>query len=225
MSLTVSVMQPYFFPYAGYYRLLALADVFVIYDCVQFPRSGYVHRNRLSLIDGAPDWLTLPIEKCPRSTLISDLRFQDDALSRFRTRARRFPSLTPLLEREHAGGVPREIVDALFDFDRSPVAYLERTLTVTAAAIGVSPRIIRSSTFALGPQIRGQDRILEIVRALHGTRYLNAPGGESLYDGEYFRARGVELAFLPRFAGPPLSALEILLTSGAAALRAQVTGV
>jgi hypothetical protein len=40
-------MQPYFVPYAGYFRLFAASDLFVIYDCVQFPRRGWVHRNRL----------------------------------------------------------------------------------------------------------------------------------------------------------------------------------
>jgi hypothetical protein len=44
---TIAVMQPYFIPYAGYFRLFAASDLFVIYDCVQFPRRGWVQRNRL----------------------------------------------------------------------------------------------------------------------------------------------------------------------------------
>ena len=54
-------MQPYFVPYAGYFRLFAAADVFVAYDCVQFPRRGWVHRNRLPTATGMSDWLTLPV--------------------------------------------------------------------------------------------------------------------------------------------------------------------
>ena len=45
-------MQPYLFPYAGYFRLLSQVDEFVIYDCVQFPRRGRVHRTEV------PDGLT-----------------------------------------------------------------------------------------------------------------------------------------------------------------------
>jgi hypothetical protein len=76
---TVAIMQPYFFPYAGYFRLFAASDLFVIYDCVQFPRRGWVHRNRLVHVSGAERWLTLPIEKAPQSVLIRDLRFQPNA--------------------------------------------------------------------------------------------------------------------------------------------------
>jgi hypothetical protein len=44
---TVSIMQPYFLPFAEYFRLFAASDVFVLLDDVQFPRRGWVHRNRL----------------------------------------------------------------------------------------------------------------------------------------------------------------------------------
>jgi hypothetical protein len=59
-DFTVAIMQPYFFPYAGYFRLLAASDLFVIYDCVQFPRRGWVHRNKLVDASGEARWLTLP---------------------------------------------------------------------------------------------------------------------------------------------------------------------
>ena len=60
---TVAVMQPYFIPYAGYFRLFAASDLFVIYDCVQFPRRGWVHRNRLLDRSGKLRWLTLPLDR------------------------------------------------------------------------------------------------------------------------------------------------------------------
>src|SRR5437016_2188558 len=67
---TVAIMQPYFLPYAGYFRLFAASDLFVIYDCVQFPRRGWVHRNRLTDARGLERWLTLPLEKAPQHVLI-----------------------------------------------------------------------------------------------------------------------------------------------------------
>jgi hypothetical protein len=79
-ALTIAIMQPYFFPYAGYFRLLAASDLFVIYDCVQFPRRGWVHRNKLLDASGEARWLTLPLEKAPQSVLIQDLRFPPDAV-------------------------------------------------------------------------------------------------------------------------------------------------
>ena len=90
---TVAVMQPYFMPYVGYYRLFAAADVFVMYDCVQFPRRGWVHRNRFSTASGQLDWLTLPLSKCARDTRIDGLVFAPDAPERIASGLQRFPAL------------------------------------------------------------------------------------------------------------------------------------
>jgi hypothetical protein len=68
-------MQPYFIPYAGYFRLFAASDLFVAYDCVHFPPRRWVHRNRLLDRSGAERRLTLPLAKAPRDVLIRDLRF------------------------------------------------------------------------------------------------------------------------------------------------------
>ncbi len=92
-SFTVAIMQPYFIPYAGYFRLFAASDLFVIYDCVQFPRRGWVHRNKMPGADGRECWLTLPLAKMPRDVRIRDLSFSADAAAILRERMRRIPLL------------------------------------------------------------------------------------------------------------------------------------
>jgi WbqC-like protein family len=60
--MIVSIMQPYFFPYIGYFQLAACSDIFVFHDDVQYIKGGWVNRNRI-LRDGQPRWLTLPVRK------------------------------------------------------------------------------------------------------------------------------------------------------------------
>src|SRR3954463_11111762 len=84
-------MQPYFVPYAGYFRLLAASDLFVIYDCVQFPRRGWVHRNQLPAAHGQASWLTLPLAKGPEAWLIRGLAFSGEAEKLLAERLRPFP--------------------------------------------------------------------------------------------------------------------------------------
>src|SRR5258707_15843607 len=101
-ALTVAIMQPYFFPYAGYFRLFAASDLFVIYDCVQFPRRGWVHRNRLPDALGRESWLTLRLKKAPADVLIRDLQFSEDAAQAMENDLRRFPAyarMTPPADR------------------------------------------------------------------------------------------------------------------------------
>ncbi len=58
--MIVSIMQPYLFPYIGYFQLMASADIFVFHDDVQYIKGGWVNRNRI-LSSGEPCWVTLPV--------------------------------------------------------------------------------------------------------------------------------------------------------------------
>jgi WbqC-like protein family len=71
------VIQPYFLPCNGYFRLFATADCIAFSGCAQFPRRGWVHRNRLPDTLGRPAWL--PLQRAPMSARIMDLRFAADA--------------------------------------------------------------------------------------------------------------------------------------------------
>ena len=54
----IAAMQPYFLPFAGYFRLMCDVDVFVLLDDVQFRKGGWIHRNRLRTRTGDLSWLT-----------------------------------------------------------------------------------------------------------------------------------------------------------------------
>ena len=71
--MKIAINQPYYYPYAGYFRLFAASDLFVFLDCVQWNRRGYVHRYM-----SKGKWTTLPIKKTDRdSTMIKDLQWQE----------------------------------------------------------------------------------------------------------------------------------------------------
>jgi WbqC-like protein family len=206
MPFTVAIMQPYFIPYAGYFRLFAASDLFVIYDCVQFPRRGWVHRNRLTDKSGVERWLTLPLEHAPQSVLIRDLRFAPDAAKMFTARLRSFP----LVASEPATVAP--VLDALHDIGGRPVDYIERLLMKIVSHLGLPWKTIRSSTLGVPASFRGQDRIIEIAQRLRASRYVNAPGGRTLYKSGAFQDAGIELEFLTDYVGPNSSILTRLLS-------------
>lgn len=199
-------MQPYFMPYAGYLRLFAAADLFVVYDCVQFPRRGWVHRNRLADANGELQWLTLPLQPAEREVRIAELRFREGALADFDAQCRRFPAL------QSPGFSQGGLREALRDFSGTPVDYLERTLRLACESLGIACRMVRSSSLALPETLRAQDRIVAIVKALGGTRYVNSPGGTGLYSADEFASHGIELRFLPEWQGDFASVLQRLCT-------------
>jgi hypothetical protein len=214
--LTIAIMQPYFIPYAGYFRLFAASDLFVVYDCVQFPRRGWVHRNLLVDASGTERWLTLPIAKAPRDALIRDLSFSGDAGRVLARCMRSFPLLTTVREPEP------EILETLRDVGGTPVDYIERLLHGVVSHLGLRWEIVRSSTLGLPDSVRGQQRIIEIARRLGATRYVNAPGGRSLYDPLMFENAGIELRFLADYPGSSASILGRMLQEDAGLLAQEV---
>jgi hypothetical protein len=218
-GVAVAVMQPYYFPYAGYFRLFDAADRFVLFDCVQFPRRGRVHRTEVIGPGGEVEWLTLPLAQQPRDTLIRDLAFAPDARRRMDRELARLPWI---------GGASGEVADRVRAHVYAPlesvVDHLEDGLNLTASLLGLRGTALRSSTLRIDRELRGQDRVLEIVRQLGGRRYVNAPGGRHLYDHSAFTRAGVALEFLPDFHGEVFQMLPALLTRPVSSVRTDVLG-
>ncbi len=209
-------MQPYFVPYAGYFRLFAIADVVVTFDCVQFPRRGWVHRNRLPAANGELDWLTLPLAKAAYDARIMDLRFPGDAAVRLRDAMRRFPMLgNPPIADE-------PLLDRIVTIGGDVVGYLTGILTAVCDRLHLRPPVIRSSSLDIPQHLRGQDRVIAIAQRLGAARYVNPPGGRDLYDPAAFAAAGMELRFLTPYAGDRSSILARLLSEPRSTIAREV---
>lgn len=217
-GLGVAVMQPYFFPYAGYYRLLAAADRFVILDCVQFPRRGRVHRCEVPGPSGAREWLTLPLAHQPREVTIRDLAFAPGADAVFAQRLARHRWADAAL-RATPGTTGAALAGVLRIRAGSVADHLHAQLDLTARLLGLQPRILRSSALDVPVGLRGQDRIIAIARAAGASVYVNAPGGRALYDPAAFARAGMRLTFLPPWQGDAFGVLPDLLAGRAGALR------
>jgi WbqC-like protein family len=206
-------MQPYFFPYAGYFRLLHMVDHFVVFDCVQFPRRGRVHRAQVPGPAGDVEWLTLPLAAMPREVLIRDLAFAPDARARLDERLARHAWLA-----QAEDAVAERLRAHLYSQLGSVIDYLLAGIELVANILGLAPRITRSSALGLDPQLKAQDRVIAAVRAVGGTHYVNPPGGQRLYDPERFAAAGLMLSFLTPYSGRYWSLLAALASETPAAI-------
>ncbi len=204
-------MQPYFFPYAGYFRLMAASDLFVVLDDVQFHRRGRVHRCEVA----AGRWLTLPLARAPRSVAINRLNWAPDAPRQLERRLERAGIVRD--------AIPPPLRDHLFGTLPPVLDFLENGLKIVTRMLGLPVHFQRSSDLSLPGDLRGQDRILAILETLGADCYVNAPGGRSLYQPQAFAERGITLNFLPSYRGCHFHLLPWLLDSGAAArIRAEI---
>jgi len=217
---TVALMQPYFFPYAGYYRLFAWADHVIVYDTVQMPKGGRVHRTLVPGPSGEPEWLTLPVARHPLDTLVRDCRFAPDARAIFAKRLARYGWL------RDARGPASQRLRAYLDAPHGSIAdYVTDGIRIVADELRLPATIARSSESGLDPTLRGQDAVIAAVTAAGGTRYVNSPGGRALYDPEAFRKAGIELVFLPDYDGPYTMMLPALLAEDPATIAADILSV
>lgn len=189
--MKIAVMQPYFFPYIGYFQLMASVDRFVLFDNVQYIRQGWINRNRI-LLNGQPSIITLPLKKGSRfnnincrqiSDVFSHIKLLNQLREAYRHapyQAEVFPLLESILDCER---------DNLFD-------YLLHSLNVLRDALSLNCEIIISSDIPIDHELRAQDKILAICKELNADFYINLPGGRALYDVETFEQQGVNLHFL-----------------------------
>lgn len=213
----VAVMQPYFYPYMGYYRLMAYADIFVIFDCVQFPRRGRVHRTELPGLMGKNNWLTLPLIRANRSTAIKVIRLAAQAGTIMQEKL-----ITNEWYLTASGPMAAWIKKDLHEPGDSLATFLTRQLTFVRDQLGFTCDLIQSSQLELEAKLRGQDRVLEIARRLGATTYINAPGGKHLYNKEMFETSGVTLQFLSTYSGQHQYGLKALVSETPETLREDI---
>ncbi|RCK40972.1 WbqC family protein [Thalassospira profundimaris] len=206
--MKIAIMQPYFYPYAGYFELFRQSELFVIYDCVQFPRRGWVHRNKIRRTNDAHEsgeWLTLPIASCSQQTKIKDLSFAQDAEAEWYQRLQRFPTLYQALQNR------QDAFETICSLDVPPVDYLVENLRFACSFLGLHFNVVRSSELSIPESYKAQDRILKILKELGGSCYNNLPGGRELYSQEDFRDNGIELNFLETMHISKKSVLQDIL--------------
>jgi hypothetical protein len=177
-----------------------------MFDCVQFPRRGWVHRNRFQTASGASDWLTLPIAKAPQDVLIRDLTFANNAHDQIEAAAQRFPAL------KHALHTGHPLAERILAINSDDVAtYLIALVTEFAGRLGFERKVVRSSSLSVPGELRAQDRVIAILHALGATSYVNPSGGRELYDHATFGANGLELQFLAPYTSSMDSILARML--------------
>jgi hypothetical protein len=213
-AVIVSIMQPYFFPYIGFFQLMSACDVFVMRDDAQYIKDGWVNRNRI-LVHSRPAWLTFPVASADHRRSINQREYLMEGRKRplsllrkiegaYRT-APHFSSAIPLVEEimSHPGANV-----ASFNIN------LLRTL---ARAFGITARIAVSSEVDKQTGLVGPAMVVELCRQFNADRYVNPIGGIHLYDSAYFSANGLELSFLqssvpsyPQFGMPHVASLSII---------------
>jgi hypothetical protein len=226
--MKLAIMQPYLFPYLGYYQLLAAVDRFVVYDDVQFMLQGWINRNNI-LVNGKPLLFTLPLEATSANKNIVDTQVNARLFPVWFTKFRR--TLQQAYSKAPYLGAVLEIVDKTMAdaVNKSIAEVATESLRQVHQYLELRSEVVPSSVIYQNSELKSQARVLDICRQEGATQYINPINGQSLYSAEAFQEVGIQLNFIKmhdtsykQLKGefvPNLSMLDVLMFNEPAAIQ------
>lgn len=191
--MNIGIMQPYFFPYLGYWQLINHVDKFVVYDNIQFEKSGWMRRNRI-LVNGSDKMISLSIKKASDYLDVRDRQLASNhneivkkhlnLISQVYKKAPHFEETMSLIE-----GIMLKEETNLF-------GYLFYSIKVLAGYLEINTPIVVSSTIEMDHNLKGKERVMELCRKMDADVYTNPIGGVELYDKNEFLEHGIKLSFI-----------------------------
>ena len=219
-------MQPYFFPYLGYWQLIAAVDCFVLFDEVQYINRGWINRNRILKQDGGWQYIQVPVARHSLDTAIRDVNIAPqpgwktrivNQLAHYRTKAPHFGETMELVE------------SALFGGQEQAISALNcRIVRTLCEALSIRCKIIVSSDHEFDYSEVTVPGDYALVHALHmgATEVVNPANGLHLLDEEKLKRNGITLSALlppqltyPQAGGsfePSLSIIDVMMFNGVA---------
>lgn len=191
--MTAAVMQPYLFPYIGYFQMINAVDVFVFYDDVNFIKGGWINRNRM-LISGSDKLFTVPLKDASSFKLIKDVEINNEvpAYSKILTTIAQSYKKAPFFSEVFP------IIESVFRSPSSTIGDLAK-LSIQAVNdyLGITTVLKRSSVdFADTKGMERAERLIAVCKQTGAEKYINAVGGQELYTKEYFASQGIDLKFI-----------------------------
>jgi hypothetical protein len=218
--MKMAIMQPYFFPYIGYFQLIASVDRFILCDDVQYIRHGWINRNRILSSGTQFQYIILPVARHGSSVPIRMVRiagldgWQTTILRQleiYRKKAPYYDAVIQLLQ------------GCLFNQEKDICSYNGHCIQVVCDYIGIPFRLEISSRLQLDYSNVKQtdDWAITICRQLDACAYYNPPGGMGFYNRERFSDNRINLHFVnprlreyPQLNGtfmPALSVIDVMM--------------
>jgi hypothetical protein len=225
--MIVTILQPSYIPWRGYFHQIARSDLFIFYDDVQYDKHGWRNRNRIKTPSGAR-WLTIPVhsagnvvQEIPINQIQVDWR-KNWPESHFQLIAESYKD-APFFKKY------RDLIKCFYS--EKPVLLAEFTIQTTislARELGITHTAFMSSSAIPGLTGKKTDRLIQILKHVHATHYISGPSAQSYIEEEKFSEAGITIEYMtynyreypqlyPPF-DPQVSILDLMFMTGDQAL-------
>jgi hypothetical protein len=190
--MRLGIMQPYFFPYIGYFQLINAVDRFVFYDDVAFIKQGWINRNRILAMD-KDLMITVPLKdqssfRVIKDTVLSpDVRWKTKLIKTIEQYYRKAPYFQEAFT----------LIENVFKSDSRTIGQLATfSIKTVCAYLEIKTEFVEDCSRFNNGHLKGQDRVIDICLQEKAAEYLNAVGGAELYSQEEFQKKSIRLYFL-----------------------------
>lgn len=187
--MIIGNQQPYLFPYIGYWQLINLVDMYVIADNVQYIKKGYINKNYI-LLNNKSHRFTLEAHGVHFGKLISEIKVGNNAKKILKTifhaytNAPYFSDVYPMLE------------NILLNDEKNLAKYVGYSIKRIADYLNIDTKFINESDLDVDCYLAAQQGIINICKIFDADQYINAIGGQKLYNKERFGKDDIVLNFL-----------------------------
>jgi len=216
----------------GYFEMIDSADIFVVFDHVQFVRKSWQQRNRIKGPNGEI-MLTIPVKKMPRSTPICDIEISYDNNNPLENH---WKTITHTYKKANHFGDYEEVFRQIYSKKHEKLGSLNVEIIKTICHIlGIRTKIVLSSELDLKDSSLGKtERVINLCKKVGITYLYDAKGAKELIDISLFDKESIQVEFQryehPVYSQlfgefiPYLSVIDLLFNEGERALAIMRAG-
>jgi hypothetical protein len=185
-------MQPYLFPYIGYFQLINAVDKFVILDDVTFIKKGWINRNRI-LLNNKEFLFTIPVEKISQNKLIKDTKvFDKHAFNK-----KFYTTINQVYKKAVNYEVIFNLIKKIMDFETEYITQINHfCISEVCNYLEIKTQIVKTSSIYENTNLKAENRIMDICFKEKADYYINPIGGKDIYDKNMFQSNNLKINFL-----------------------------
>ena len=186
-------MQPYLFPYIGYWQLINAVDTFVVYDNIQFSKKGWFHRNNI-LLNGEKSFFTIPLKKDSDYLDVKDRFIADNSekqIKKIVIQIQNAYKKSPFFDDVFP------VIQMIFSQnEKNLFNYIYVSIINILKYLDINTDIIISSNINIDHALKSQKKVIAINKFMHADIYINSIGGTELYNKKEFEKENIKLLFI-----------------------------
>lgn len=190
--MKLGIMQPYFFPYLGYWQLMNAVDKYVVYDDVNYIKGGRINRNNI-LINGMAKNINIILKEASPFKHINEINVNDNIVYKKKlenkikmaySKAPYYNIIMPILQ------------EIIYQKEENLAKYILNSFFIINNYLDINTELILSSSLKKDCSLKGKEKVIYICKMLNATEYYNSIGGIDLYNKKDFEKHNIKLLFL-----------------------------